>query len=190
MVKRFNLKTLLNNVEIEQMVDTFHFRKRKFEEGELQTAIQAAFSDYIFSALDELGDTSRDRKKIYLEANFHLDKAHKLLEGMPHPVGKMSYRLSSMQKTLNKLIEGKDNFASERASRFMEKNLIRKLRSIWELGTSQSFQPGNSSGKGEGSNPRDFITFCLSAAGKQYPEIEWFENVDSKLADKMIRSIR
>lgn len=190
MVKSFALKQLLTLEEVAEMVEIFHFRKRQFDAKELQQALQDVFSDYVFCALDEIGDMNEDKTKIYIEASYHLEKAHKLLEGMPHPAGKMSFRLSSMQNTLSKLIEGNDNFAADRASRFMEKNLIRKLRDFWQLATSQSFRAGNSSGKGEGSNPRDFIIYCLQAAAKHYPEIEWFSSMDTKIADSMIRKIR
>lgn len=189
MVNTFVIKNIVDSEEITNMVQLFDFKQ--LSNTEIQSAIQKAFSDYIISALDELGSSEEERGKIYIEANFHLEKAKKLLEGMPHPAGKMSYRLNTMQNTLNKLVEGKDNFATERASRFMEKNLVRRLRDIWQVCTSQPFVAGNSSGySNNGHSPRDFIIFCFQAASKHYPEITWFEEVNYKIADMMIKKVR
>ena len=182
MVNRFTLKTLFTPEELTNLVQNFGFKR--MSEKAIETTLYNAFSDYILSALTELGDNTEDNKKIYLEANHHIDKARKLLEGMPHPAGKMAYRLNSMMTTLNKLIEGKDNFAAERANRFMEKNLVRRLKELWKANTSTPFHSG---GDGSGKNPRDFILTCFAAAGRQYPEIVWFKEVDYTIADMLIR---
>ena len=185
MITRFTLKNLFSSEEITNLVQNFGFKR--LPEDEIENAIQNAFSDYILSALSELSDDHADQKKLYLEASLYIDKARKLLEGMPHPAGKMAYRLSNMFSTLNKLIEGKDNFAADRANRFMEKNLVRRLKDIWSGNTSTPFHSG---GDGSGKNPRDFILTCFSAAGKKYPEINWFKEVDYTIADILIKSIK
>lgn len=154
---------------------------------DIESAIQAAFSDYILAALSEVSGDEDNDKRIYSEANYHLIKASKLLEGMPHPAGKMSYRISNMTDTLNKLIEGRLNLGAERANRFMEKNLVRKLRDLWVANTSTPFHPH---GDGTGKNPRDFLLQCFAAASHNYPEITWFKAVDNTVADILIKSIK
>lgn len=185
MTNRFQLKSLFNPEEITILVQNFGFKR--MQPPEIEAAIQSAFSDYILAALSEVtGDEDND-KRIYSEANYHLSKASKLLEGMPHPAGKMAYRLSNMVDTLNKLIEGRLNLGAEKAQRFMEKNLVRKLRDIWVSNTSTPFHPY---GDGTGKNPRDFILQCFYAAGDRYPEISWFKQVDTTVADLLIKSIK
>lgn len=181
----FNLKPLFNPEKITNMVQNFGFKR--LSEEEINERLQVTFSDYIISALTEISDGQKDNKKIYIEAHYHMDKARKLLEYMPHPAGKMSYRLAAMMDTLNKLVEGSDNFAAERATRFMEKNLVRHLRDIWLANTSTPFHSG---GDGSGRNPRDFILQCFAAAGAAYPEITWFKEVDYTIADLLIKSIK
>ena len=66
----------------------------------------------------------------------------KLLEGLPHPAGKTAYRISAMKDTLDKLIEGRGDFSAERATRFVEKNLVRRLRDIWVANTATPFSCG------------------------------------------------
>jgi len=185
MTTTFTLKILFNDEKITVMRENFGFKR--FSNQELSDRLQKTFSDYIISALTEISDDQQDHQKIYLEANYHLDKARKLLEYMPHPAGKMSYRLATMTDTLNKLIEGSDNFAAERAARFMEKNLVRHLRDIWQANTSTPFHSG---GDGSGRNPRDFILECFNTAGDAYPEINWFKEVDYTIADLLIKSIK
>ena len=149
--------------------------------------MQKAFENYVLAALSEVGDIGQDHTKIYIEAIFHLEKASKLLEGLPHPAGKMSYRLDTMMNTLNKVMEGQDNFAAQRAARFMEKNLVRRLKDIWLSNTSTPFHSG---GDGTGKNPRDFILCCFRAAGKHIPELPWFTQVNFAVADQLIKSIK
>ena len=148
-------------------MQTFGFKRMTKEEFE--TSLQMAFSDYILLSLSELGGETEDHKRLYLEAQFHLQKSMKLLEGLPHPAGKMAYRISSMNDTLSKLIEGRGDFSAERATRFVEKNLVRQIRDIWTANTATPFHTGSDN---SGRNPRDFLLYCFSAAGKQYPEIK------------------
>lgn len=155
--------------------------------SELCSALQVAFHDYIFLSLSELGEEIEDRAKVYLEAQFHIDKSAKLLQSMPHPAGKMSYRLIKMSETLKKLIESDDQSSATRAARFVEKNLVRKLRDIWISNTSTPFHAGLD---GSGSTPSDFLLYCFEKAFKQYPEIEWFKNVNPALADTLIKSVK
>ena len=185
MVNRFKLKTLFSPDELTKMVQTFGFKRMPEEEVEI--ALQQAFTDYVLVSLSEQGGQADDHRKLYIEAEFHLNKAQKLLEGLPHPAGKMSYRLSSMITTLNKLVEGGNNFSAERATRFVEKNLVRRLRDIWISNTSTPFYAGSD---GWGKSPRDFLLCCFSAAGEQYPELNWFKSVDEKVADQLIKSIK
>ncbi len=185
MVNRFKLKTLFPAERLTSLVQNYGLKR--MDVAEINYSIQSAFSDYILSALSEIGDSSEDKTRIYLEATHHISQASKLLEGMPHPAGKMSYRLDRMTDTLTKMIEGSSSIAAERATRFMEKNLIRRLRDIWSANTSTPFHTG---GDGSGRNPRDFILDCLQAAYAQYPEIEWFNEVDLIIADALIKSIK
>jgi hypothetical protein len=92
-----------------------------------------------------------------------------------------------MSDTLDKLIEGRSDFSAERATRFVEKNLIRRLRDIWASNTPTPFHAGFDN---SGRNPRDFLLICLAAAGEQYPEITWFKSVDEKIADQLIKAIK
>ncbi len=185
MANQFQLKKLFSPAEITNMVHNFGFKR--MSEEEIDAAIQRAFLDYILAALSEQQNDGEQNKRLYIEAGHHLDKSRKLLAGLPHPAGKMSYRLSKMIDTLNKLIDGRINFASERATRFMEKNLVRRLRDIWHANTSTPFHPN---GDNSGRNPRDFLLCCFAAAGHHYPEIIWFNEVDNSIADQLIKSIK
>ncbi len=185
MTSLFIVKNLFTDKEITNLVQNYGLKRMQPEE--VAHGLQTAFSDYIIAALSEISNDSGNQQKLYIEAAYHLSKAGKLLEGMPHPAGKMSFRLGSMIDTLNKLIEGKSNFGAERAARFMEKNLVRKLRDIWVTNTATSFHPH---GDGSGRNPRDYILDCFEAANQQYPEITWFREVDHTIADLLIKSIK
>ncbi len=184
MVNRFTLKTLFAPEEIRNLISNFGFRR--MPEEEVLAALDQAFSNYILAALTEIGSDPDERKQIYLESSFHLEKASKLLNGMPHPAGKMSFRIRHMLQTLYKLIEG-DEFSADRATRFMEKNLVRHLRDLWVVNTSTPFHTGSD---GSGRNPSDFLVNCFQAAAAQYPEIQWFESIDQNRADQMIKSIK
>ena len=184
MVNSFSLNEIFSKQDLHYLVDNFGLKKWSLEE--LDSAFQGAFHDYILVSLSEAGD-SNENKRLYSEANFHIQKASKLLLSMPHPAGKMSLRLKTMSETLNKIMEGSLDISAERASRFMEKNLARRLREIWLANTSTSFYTGSD---GSGKNPRDFLLFCFAAAGKQYPELIWFNQINEKVADLLIKSIK
>ena len=100
MVKAFHLKTLFAPNELTKLVQNFGLKKHPTPE--IGESIHNAFRDYILAALSELGDQREDKNKIYIEARFHLDKSARLLEGMPHPAGKMSYKIAAMVETPNK----------------------------------------------------------------------------------------
>jgi len=185
MTSSFKLKKLFAPEEITNLVQNFGLKR--LSEEEIEYSIQSTFSDYILAALSEMSGEEESHQPLYIEAIFHLEKASKLLNGLPHPAGKMSYRLGTMTDTLNKLLEGRINTGVERAKRFMEKNLARKLRDIWIVNTATPF---HAYGDGTGKNPRDFLLQCFVAAGKQYPEIQWFNEVDPKIADQLIKSIK
>ena len=85
------------------------------------------------------------------------------------------------------VLEGGSSFSAERANRFVEKNLVRQLRDIWMANTATPFHMG---GDNSGRNPRDFLLCCFKAAGEQYPELSWFDMVDEKIADQLIKSIK
>jgi hypothetical protein len=185
LVNKFVLKPLFSSEALAQVMANYGFRRMALEEFE--AAIQKAFSDYILLSLSELGGEAENHRRLYIESQFHLQKAMKLLESLPHPAGKMAYRLSAMNDTLNKLIEGGSNFSAERANRFVEKNLVRQLRDIWIANTATPFHLGSDN---SGRNPRDFLLCCFKAAGEQYPELTWFNMVDEKIADQLIKSIK
>jgi len=185
MVNSFSLKTLLSKQDIQFISNNFGFQK--YSNEQLNEAFQNAFHDYILVSLSEMGESLEENKRLYSEANFHLQKASKLLFGTPHPAGKMSIRLEKMSETLYKLIDGSLEISAQRATRFMEKNLARRLRDIWQANTSTSFYVG---GDGSGKNPRDFLIYSFNCAGQQYPELEWFNQIDEKIADLLIKQIK
>lgn len=185
MVNKFSLKQLFSEKDLTYLQNNFGLKK--WPKDRLSDAFQNAFHDYILVSLSEIGEGEEENKRLYTEANFHLQKASKLLLGMPHPAGKISLRLVKMEQTLQKLIEGSLDTSAERANRFMEKNLARHLREIWIANTSTSFHSGSD---GSGKDPRDFLLFCFQAAEKHYPEIVWFSQIDEKIADQLIKSIK
>ena len=185
MVNQFILKKLFTSEQLSQLIETFGFKR--MNRDEFEAALQKAFSDYILLSLSELGGETEDHRRLYLEAQFHLHKSIKLLEGLPHPAGKMAYRISSMNDTLDKLIEGRSDFSAERATRFVEKNLVRQLRNLWVANTATPFHAGSDD---SGRNPRDFLLCCFLAAGNQYPELTWFKSVDAVVADQLIKAIK
>ena len=185
MVNKFVLEKLFSPEDLKQLVQTFGFRR--MTANEVESALQRAFSDYILISLSELGGEGEDHRRLYVESQFHLQKARKLLEGLPHPAGKMACRISAMNDTLNKLIEGSSDFSAERATRFVEKNLVRQLCDIWIANTATPFHAGSDR---SGRNPRDFLLCCFAAAGDKYPQLTWFKAVDNAIADQLIKSIK
>lgn len=184
MVTPFKLQTLFTKDELLFIQQNFGLKRASILV--LEESFQNAFEMYIIAALTEISDDYGDHKKLFIEAASYLGQARKLLDGLPHPSGKMAQRLSTMISTLNKLSEG-DSSASERASRFMEKNLIRRLRDIWEANTSTPFHVG---GDRTGRNPRDFLVYSFSIVARHYPDITWFKAVDHNLADLLIKRIK
>jgi hypothetical protein len=185
LVNKFILKQLFSSEALTQVMVNYGFRR--MTPKEFEAAVQKAFYDYILLSLSENGGEAEDNRRLYIESQFHLQKAMKLLESLPHPAGKMAYRIAAMNDTLNKLIEGGSNFSAERANRFVEKNLVRQLREIWIANTATPFHVG---GDNSGRNPRDFLLCCFKAAGEHYPELSWFNMVDEKIADQLIKSIK
>ena len=185
MVKRFETKNLFDSSQITNMVQNFGLKRQ--DTADIQLALQQAFGDYVLAALSEISGSPDEHRQLYLEASFHLQKAARLLNGLPHPAGKMANRLDTMETTLQKLVEGKIGSAAERANRFMEKNLVRKLREIWRNNTPNPFHAG---GDDSGKNPRDFIVYCFHVVGQAYPEIEWFGKLNRIEADMLIKAIK
>ena len=184
MINRFKLKTIFNETQLKELIKDFNFRETVHS---LEGSIQNAFSDYIINALSEMSGSTDENKRLYVEAVYYLQKGQKLLEGLPHPAGKMANRLSTMVSTLNKLSSDQQNISAERANRFIEKNLIRRLRHVWECNTEVLFFDFSSEQR---VTSREYLLRCLNAAGKQYPEITWLSLVDHKSVDSLIRSIK
>ncbi len=100
--KPIYIKKLFTEKEITDLVRDFGFKRMGNEE--IVYTLQSAFSDYIIGALSEMSGDPQNDQQLYIEAGYHLNKASKLLEGMPHPAGKMSFRLGNMIGTLKQLL--------------------------------------------------------------------------------------
>ena len=185
MINTFVLKDLFSQEQLEDLISEFSFGNTTT--SELELAIRDAFRDYVISALSEMSGATEEHQKLYVEAIYPLERASKLLQDLPHPAGKISTRLSVMADTLKKLASGQQNFDSERASRFVEKNLIRRLKQVWDNNTQVSFFDHSAEEQGA---PMHFVRLCLNAAGRCYPEIVWFASVDNARADSLIKSIK
>ena len=185
MINTFVLKDFFSQEQLAELIHEFSFSDATV--SELELAIREAFKDYIVSALSEMSGATEEHQKLYVEAIYPLERASKLLQGLPHPAGKMATRLLSMTETLKKLASGQQNIHSERASRFIEKNLIRRIKHVWDNNTKVSFFDYSGVDKG---SPVRFVRRCLNAAGRSYPEIVWFASVDNARADNLIKSIR
>ncbi len=181
MVNKFQVKKIFSEQRLEEMIQEFAFLNISPES--LGNLFQNAFSDYVLSAFSEMSGAIQDHRRLYVEAVYHTKKATKLLRGLPHPAGKMAIRLSAMSDTLEKLANGQQNVDAERATRFLEKNLVRRLKHIWTSHARTSFF----------DNPdmaRKYLIVCLNSAGQQYPEIAWLSSVDDKVAETLMKSIR
>jgi len=77
MVKSFSVKPLLSEPELIELSDNFGFNR--FSHQELSDAIDAAFKDYIVVSLSELGDGVEENKRLYIEADHHIQQASRLL---------------------------------------------------------------------------------------------------------------
>ena len=185
MSKTFKLKLIFNEAKITELVQKYGLKRMSNEE--LSAELHTIFEDYILIALSELSSSVEERNAAYNEAIWYITKAQKLLAGQPHPAGKMAAKLKDMCNTLNTVIQGEDNNGADRAKRFVEKNLVRKLRQFWQANTAQPFTPDIHF---DGHSPVEFILDCFACAGASFPEIEWFDQVDASTASKLIRSTR
>lgn len=88
MVNRFKLKNLFNSDELTNIVQNFGLKR--IPEEEIEAALQKAFTDYVLVSLSELGSQGEGHRRLYIESGFQLEKSKKLLEGLPHPAGKMA----------------------------------------------------------------------------------------------------
>jgi len=185
MVKRFQVDTLFSAQNTKALAARFQLYRQSTEE--IESALEAAFEPYILGILSELSGVTDEYRKLYIEAQYHLDIAARRLDGLPHPAGKMASRLETMHTTLGKLIDGEIGSAAERANRFMEKNLVRRLRDIWTTNTPTFFHAG---GDDSGRNPRDYLVTCFHTVAESYPEIEWFAKLNTHEADLLIKAIK
>ncbi len=127
------------------------------------------------------------RDEHYRQAIEHLISAQKLLRGQPHPAGGMANKLERMQLTLGKVIDNQSDIAEERAHRFVELNLVRRLRDVWQRYTNTPFYVGLD---GSGRSPHDYLRHCFKLAEAQYPEIDWLGAVNDRAIDYMLKTIR
>lgn len=184
MSSAFSLKPLLSQPEAEEFCANFGFRGRSCQ---LQNAINEAFFDYVLLALSEEKESRMLRDQHYQEAIFYLDKAKKLLKGQPHPAGSMAGKLDKMTSTLQKVMANQSDIAEDRAKRFVELNLVRKLRNVWQFNTNTPFYAGDD---GSGRSPHNFLYQCFRIASRAYPEISWFAAVNGRAIDYMIKAVR
>lgn len=180
----FSVKSLLSLPESESFCLNFGF---KSSPTQLQAAINDAFFDYIVLALSEEKESRQLRDQHYQEALYYLDKAKKLLQGQAHPAGSMANKLDKMVATLQKVMANQSDIAEDRAKRFVELNLVRKLRNVWQVNTNTPFYAGID---GSERSPHDFLYLCFRAASREYPEISWFAAVNDRAIDYMIRAVR
>lgn len=180
----FAVKPILSVDQAQQIALRFGLRAQA---ESLHAAITEAFSDYILLALSEEIETRQQRDGHYEEAILQLRKAQMLLQGQPHPAGSMASKLEKMQSTLRKVIDNQSEIAEERAKRFVELNLIRRLRELWQRYTNTPFYVGLD---GSGRSPHDFLRLCFDLASATYPEITWFSAVNDRAIDYMLRAIR
>ena len=183
--KPFTLKPLFSPEKITHLVQKYGFIRQT--EEEISTKLHSIFEEYIVLALSEMSGSIEERNAAYNEAIWYFSKAQKLLQGQPHPAGKMAAKLDDMSKTLTSVIEGADQNGAERAKRFVEKNLARKLKQFWQSNTATPFTPDICF---DGHSAIEFLLECFGLAAQSFPEIEWFSQVDAHTASKLIRSVR
>jgi len=185
MSKQFTLKPLFSAEKLTTLVQ--HYGFRRMSEADIADRLQAIFQEYVLLALSEMNGTVEERNAAYNEAIWYIGKAQKLLTGQPHPAGKMAQKLKEMAGSLNNVVQGEGNQAADRAKRFVEKNLVRKLKQLWENNTAAPF-----SGElhFDGHSAVEFLLDCFTAAGAAYPEIDWFDSVTPEIAAKLIKSVR
>lgn len=186
MAQPFKVRELFSLQQCEQMLNAFNFSRATAIE--LQQMIQEAFRDYIILALsEELSDSREDRNRTYIEAAWHLEKAEKLLKDAPHPGNNIASKLERFIKTLRTISESQEGDSQMRATRFMEKNLARNLRNVWENASTQAFLTDKAE---HTNNMTHFISQCLFAAKAAYPEISWFQGLNKKTITVLVRSLR
>ncbi|WP_317930608.1 hypothetical protein [Halioxenophilus sp. WMMB6] len=184
MSPQFAIKPILTATEAAELVLQFGLR---CDTETLLEAITQAFSDYILLAMSEEIESRQLRDQHYTEAIFYLEKAAKLLKGQPHPAGTMASKLDKMRQTLQKVLANESEIAEERAKRFVELNLVRKLRDVWQMYTNTPFYIGLD---GSGRSPHDYLATCFRYASAQYPEITWLAAVNDRAIDYMIKVVR
>lgn len=184
MSQTFIVKALLDEPQAEAFALRFGL---KVEPTVLVNALRDAFSDYILLALSEQIESRQLRDEHYLQAIEYMAKAQALLLGQPHPAGGMAGKLEKMQTTLRKVIDNQSEIAEERARRFVELNLVRRLRDVWQRYTNTPFYVGLD---GSGRSPHDYLSQCFQLAQAQYPEIDWLGAVNDRAIDYMLKTIR
>lgn len=153
----------------------------------LMALIDKAFHDYVILALsEEVAESREERNQVSVEAIYHLEKASKLLFGEPHPAHGMAIKLNRFIKTLKNITESKEADSQERASRFMERNLARNLKKVWESVSSQPFTLDKDP---EQRGAFEFLRSCFHAARDTYPEISWFQGIDNKTISLLMKTI-
>ncbi|BFM06438.1 hypothetical protein GCM10025791_10070 [Halioxenophilus aromaticivorans] len=184
MGRSFVVKPLMGTDQAEQFALRYGF---KVQPQTLVVSVSDAFSDYIVLALSEQLESRQQRDEHYRQAIEYLQKAQALLRGQPHPAGGMVNKLEKMQLTLDKVIDNRSEVAEERAKRFVELNLVRRLRDVWQRYTNTPFYVGLD---GSGRSPHDYLRQCFELALAQYPEIEWLGAVNDRAIDFMLKAIR
>jgi len=112
-----------------------------------------------------------------------------LLRGQQHPAGSMALKIDKFVKTLQTVVEGRHTPAKEKAMRFVEKNLGRKLKQLWlSCGGSTLVPSGLNAAHGD--NPVAFFKVCFENASVAYPEIDWLSHHDESSINRLIVSIR
>lgn len=192
MASPFTLRPIVTETDTATMINRYGLTG--VSAGALVDAIHNAFHDYILLSLSEAsGQTTDERNRVYLEAIMHLDRADKLLQSQPHPAGPMAYKIRKMIRSLNTVMEGRED-KQVRANRFVEKNLGRKLKQTFlryrpvdaESGASEVDAPP----PGERGALRAFMLECLAAAAEQYPEITFFSDQDEESVAFLLRTLR
>jgi hypothetical protein len=184
MTERFILKEIVSLEDCQWLKQNFGFRGA---ERELIDGIQNAFQDYVLLAVSEEKESRQQRDQHYIEAMYFIDKASKLLQGQPHPAGAMSQRLDKMKSTLEKVVANESEVAEDRAKRFVELNLVRKLRDLWLKNTNTPFYVGQD---GSGKAPHDYLATLFRFAARSYPEVSWFSAVSPKAIDYMVGRVK
>ncbi len=187
MAQRFSLKPLFSDAQAKLALEQFSIGLDTHQYCE---AIQEAFFDYTLLALNEVAiESLEERNRLFVEAQAHLKQASNLLRGQQHPAGPMALKIDKFVKTLQVVVEGRHTPAKEKAMRFVEKNLGRKLKQFWLQQSKLPFGPGSIKSN-MGNNVTAFFKLCFEQASKAYPEIDWFAYHDESSINRLISSIR